>query len=134
MPVGRTKDAGWEIGVSRTVPVPIDEVWRVLVSEAGIAVWLGSGVHLSGDVGEPYETAEGTTGELRSYHPGDRVRLTWQPIDWDHDSTVQIALGDKGDRTLLRFHQERLADSRERERQRTHWKRVADELTQLLDR
>lgn len=132
MPVGRTRDAGWEIGVSRTVAAPVDEVWRVLVDPAGIAVWLGTGVLFTGELGETYETSAGTTGELRSFRPADRIRLTWRPIDWDHDSTVQIALGDRGDRTVLRFHQERLADSRERELQRAHWKSVADELVRLL--
>ena len=29
-PVGLTRDAGWEIGVSRTVPFPIDDVWDFL--------------------------------------------------------------------------------------------------------
>lgn len=31
-PVGKTKDAGWEIGVSRTVPHPIEHVWEMLVT------------------------------------------------------------------------------------------------------
>ena len=41
--VGLTKDAGWEIGVSRTVPHPLDEVWRLLTSDEGLALWLGEG-------------------------------------------------------------------------------------------
>lgn len=133
MTVGRTKDAGWQIGVSRTVAHPVDAVWPALVSDDGLAVWLGPGVRFSGEPGEPYETDSGVTGELRSYRPGDRIRLTWQPADWTHDSTVQIALEDKGPKTGVRFHQERLADSDERELQRSHWKRVAEELARFLD-
>ncbi|MCB1026901.1 MAG: SRPBCC domain-containing protein [Microthrixaceae bacterium] len=125
-PVGKTKDAGWEIGVSRTVPARVERVWAALVSPAGLAVWLGDGAHFEGNAGEPYETADGTSGELRSFRPGDRIRLTWQPADWTHDSTVQIALRDKGEKTGMTFHQERLADSAERERQRAHWRGVAD--------
>ncbi len=132
MPVGKTKDAGWQIGVSVTVGHPAGEVWRTLVSPAGLALWLGEEVNFRGAKGEPYRTADGLCGELRSFRPGDRIRLTWRPADWDHDTTVQIALEDKGDRTGIRFHQERLAGPAEREAQRRHWKRVAGDLTALL--
>ncbi len=125
MPVGKTKDAGWQIGVSITVPRTAPEVWNWLVSPEGLTTWLGSGLAFVGEQGEPYVSEDGTRGELRSFRPLDRIRLTWQPPDWDHDSTVQIALEDKGDRTRIVFHQERLADAEERQRQRTHWKSIA---------
>jgi hypothetical protein len=35
-----------------------------------------------------------------------------------------VAVGDRSGRTLLRFHQERLADSAERSAQRAHWEGV----------
>jgi uncharacterized protein YndB with AHSA1/START domain len=127
-PVGKTKDAGWEIGVSRTVNMPIEAVWELLVSPDVQALWLGSG-ELPTMPGEPYETDEGTVGEVRSFHPNDRIRLTWRPPDWDHDSTVQVAVSAKGpESTVVRFHQDRLADAGERERQRAHWAAIIDEI------
>lgn len=133
MPTGLTKDAGWEIGVSRTLDHPVEAVWRLLVSPAGLAVWLGGGVDFQGHQSEPYRTTEGVHGELRSYRPGDRVRLTWQSATWTHDSTVQVALQAKGDRSVVRFHQERLANAEERRRQRAHWQGVIGKFTRLLD-
>lgn len=132
MPVGKTKDAGWQIGVSLTVHRPAVEVWDWLVSREGLATWLGEGVAFDGIKGEHYETANGTHGELRSYRPLDRIRLTWQPPDWHHDSTVQIAIDDKGDRTRIVFHQERLTDAEERTKQRAHWKSVSTEVASHL--
>jgi uncharacterized protein YndB with AHSA1/START domain len=128
MPVGKTKDAGWQIGVSRTVDVSVEDVWNLLGSDRGTRIWLGSGAKLPERPGQTYETADGTRGELRSRRERDRIRLTWQPQDWDHDTTIQITLEPKGERTVIRFHQERLADERERDRQRTHWRQVADDL------
>lgn len=133
MPVGKTKDAGWQIGVSVTVGHPVEKVWRTLVSPAGLALWLGEDVCFRGDKKEPYRTADGVTGELRSFRPGDRIRLTWRPAHWERDATVQIALEDKGGRTGIRFHQERLAGAAEREAQRRHWKRIAADFAALLD-
>lgn len=128
MPVGKTMDAGWQIGVSITVRRNVVDVWDYLVSTEGLETWLGSGVGLHGGKGETYETKDGTHGELRSYRPLDRIRLTWQPKDWDHETTVQIALDDKGDRTGIAFHQERLADADERRRQREHWRAVSEQV------
>ena len=102
MPVGKTKDAGWEIGVSRTVPLPLEEAWaRIADTEA----WLG-------------EQAD----DVRSHKPLDRIRVGWR------GTIVQVALSPAKTGTTVRFHQERLADADERERQRQHWRAVLDGL------
>ena len=131
MPVGKTKDAGWEIGVSRVVDCSVEEAWALVTSPEGLDVWLGG--PLPPSVGDGYETAGGVRGELRSLRPLDRVRLTWQPPGWSHDSTVQVAVSPApSGRATLRFHQERLAGPDEREAQRTHWRFVLDHLESLL--
>ncbi len=84
--------------------------------------------------GAAYQTSDGTSGEVRSFRPLDRVRLTWQPEDWTHDSTVQFTVSRTASgRTLLRFHQERLADATEREQQRAHWTAVLDAVVTALE-
>ncbi len=133
MPTGLTKDAGWQIGLSRTVQVPLDAVWAFLVSAEGTSVWLGPGALLAENPGVAVTADDGGRGEVRSFRPGDRVRLTWQPAGWDHDSTVQIALRPSASGgTSIRFHQERLIDADQRERQRTHWQAVLAEVIELL--
>ncbi|WP_459644223.1 SRPBCC family protein [Kineococcus sp. NUM-3379] len=133
-PVGLTQDAGWQIGVSRTVDHPVEEVWGFLTSPAGRAVWLGHGVDVLDGRGRAYRTADGTAGEVRSLHDHDRIRLTWRPEGWDHDSTVQVTVRAAGaGRTVLRFHQDRLADAAERARQRAHWRAVLGSVVAALD-
>lgn len=133
-PTGLTKGAGWEIGVSRSVAFPLETVWDFLTSTEGSAVWLGAGVQRLDQPGSAYRTSSGTSGEIRSFRPLDRVRLTWQPEDWSHDSTVQFTVSrTAAGRTLLRFHQERLADATERERQRAHWQVVLDAVVTALE-
>ena len=133
MPVGKTRDAGWQIGVSRTVDRPVEEVWAFLTSAEGLAIWLGDGVTVPSEAGVGYQTADGVRGETRSFHELDRIRLTWQPSGWSHDTTVQIAVRAAGPgRAMLRVHQERLADAAEREQQRRHWQEVIRELVAAL--
>ncbi len=67
---------------------------------------------------------------MRGYRPVDRIRVT------HGTTTVQVALtpAAEGSRTMLRFHQEHLASAEDRERQRTHWQRVMDQVATALDR
>ncbi|HEV7626427.1 MAG TPA: SRPBCC domain-containing protein [Streptomyces sp.] len=99
---GLTKDAGWQIGVSRTLPLP------------GLTL------------------ADGTTGEVRGYREGSRIRLTHRPAGAQTETTVQFTVTPRGGACLLRFHQERLAGSAEREEQRRHWQGVMDEVAAAL--
>jgi uncharacterized protein YndB with AHSA1/START domain len=131
--VGHTRDAGWEIGVSKTVDRPVDEVWDFITSPEGVAIWLGEGVTLSSERGAGYETKAGVHGETRSLRELDRVRLTWQPPGWSHDTTLQLTVRSAGEgRAILVIHQERLADGAEREQQRRHWQGVMNALVAAI--
>ena len=128
MPTGLTQDAGWQIGVSKTLHHPPSEVWEFITSPQGVALWLGPGAELPTGKGAPYNTADGIVGELRSYHPGDRVRLTYGR------TTVQVAVtAAASGNAVLRFHQERLADATDRERRRAHWQSVVTAVAEALD-
>lgn len=131
-PIGLTQDVGFEIGVSRTVDTPASRAWDVIVSDEGVRTWLGSGVHFPAEKGTGYRTDDGTRGEIRSFHPFGRLRLTWQPQDWDHETTVQVTVSERNGKAVVRFHQERLADAGERARQREHWRAVMDDIVALL--
>lgn len=132
--VGRTKDAGWQIGVSKTVEHPVEELWAFITSPDGMAIWLGDGV-IALERGADYETVTGVRGETRSFHELDRLRLTWQPPDWTHDTTLQLVVRSAGaGRSRLTVHQERLADATEREQQRRHWQGVVSEIVEGLAR
>jgi uncharacterized protein YndB with AHSA1/START domain len=131
--VGHTRDAGWEIGVSKTVDHPAEHVWGFVTSPAGIALWLGAGVTVLPEVGAGYETTDGTHGETRGFRELDRVRLTWWPPGWTHDTTLQLTVRPAGaGRAMLRIHQERLADAAEREQQRRHWQGVLNAIVAAL--
>jgi uncharacterized protein YndB with AHSA1/START domain len=131
--VGHTRDAGWEIGVSKTIDRPVEDVWGFITSPAGIAIWLGEGVSVLPERGAGFETAAGVQGETRSVRELDRVRLTWQPGDWPHDTTLQLTVRSAGaGRAILVIHQERLADRAEREKQRSHWQGVVNAIAAAL--
>lgn len=131
MTVGKTRDAGWQVGASRTLHHPLDRVWTTLAEHPEL--WLGPGTGLPTEPGEPWTADDGTCGELRSRHHQDRVRLTLRrPGDW-HDSTVQVTVRPAGSRTMVRFHQERMRDADERSARRVHWQAMLDRLASALE-
>jgi uncharacterized protein YndB with AHSA1/START domain len=132
MPTGLRQDGVWEIGVSRTLPVAMDDAWSFLVSERGLATWLGPGVRLPDQPTELFTSADGGSGELRSFHPLDRVRVQWQPAGADHTTVVQCTVSGRPGGTTVRFHEEHLIDEVEREQQRAHWRAVMDEVEAAL--
>lgn len=128
---GHTTTAGWELGVRTTVPVPAEEAWDYLVGR-GLDVWLGDTV--LGNKGESYETSDGVHGVVRSFHPLDRVRVTWRRAGDTRDSTVQVEVVPAASGTTIAFHHDHLADAAEREAMLAHWADVADRVAADLGR
>ena len=135
--VGETADAGYQVGVQRTVRVEQGALWERLLSPSGLAVWLG-GVDTEGFEAEPgatYEPADCTVGEVRTVSEGERLRMTWQPAGRDEPTTLQLTLScprNDDSKTTLRVHHEKLADADEREAMGAHWRDVLDRIEASL--
>ena len=132
--VGQTADADFQVGVQKTLHVPPDGAWSLLVEGPGRDIWLGRVEGLEFRKGERYRTAEGVWGEIRSVVPGQRIRLTWRRADLAQASTLQLYLVASGEKTSVRFHQERLSSLEERERMRAHWREALERLLELTHR
>lgn len=122
---GQTADAGFQVGVQKTIPIENERLWHFLISPDGLRMWLGGGIdNLELTKGAAYQTEDGTVGEVRSVSPGEKLRLTWQPAHWENRSTLQLYLLANGDKTALRFHHEKLADAKQRSEMKAHWQEV----------
>lgn len=130
---GLTKDAGWELGVRTTVAAPLPIVWGFLLGE-GLPFWLGELDALPTEKGAAFTTADGVRGSIRSLTEGYRVRLTWRPDDWPHDTTLQLTVKEAVTGTTIGFHHEKLADREERRMMLGHWKNVADAIADHFSR
>lgn len=122
--VGETAEAGFEVGVRRSVDASVDDVWELLTSRPDL--WLGSPVIFR--KGERY-SVQGATGQIRVVKPGDRLRLTWQPEGWAAPATMQIALsGAQSGKTTITGHVEKLPDVEARDAMRVYLREALDRL------
>lgn len=106
----------------------LQAAWDLMLSPAGVAIWLGEGVPLPLETGGRYETADGTAGEIRSVRPRDRVRLTWRPPDREQEATLQFALRETPTGCAIGFHAEHLVSAEDREAVRARLRGVLDRL------
>lgn len=128
--VGKTADVGYQIGVRRTLSCGEEDLWSLILSPAGMSVWLGGAIELAD--GASYTLDDGTRGEVRVYKPWSHIRLTWQPEGWARPSTVQVRVGAASRGTTLSFHQENLADGEARTAMKAHWERVIEKLSAMI--
>ncbi len=125
---GLTKDAGWQLGIRRTLPVSPEELWDHLLGD-GLPLWLGDTV--LGDKGASFTTPDGGAGEIRGRQEGRKVRLVWRPAGADHETTIQVTVTPAASGATLGIHQERLLGPDERERMLVHWRSVIDAIAGL---
>ena len=125
-PVGRTRDAGWQIGARRTFNVRIEDAWNWLTSSEGARAWLGEPQNLSFIKGEEYFLVDGSQGEVRVFKPNSHLRITYQPGYWPRASTIQVRVLDRKERTSIVFHEENLPNAEARQERRQHYFRALD--------
>ena len=130
-PVGLTKDAGWQIGVRRTVAMSVEDAWDLLFSDGGLKVWLGDPVNITFAKGEPYQLKDGTTGEIRVFKPLSHIRLTFDPPGAVRTSTIQVRVLANDGRCTIAFHQEHLSSAAERGQRRRFFQQAMDQLMEL---
>ena len=121
------------MGVRVTVEAPLPAVWDYLLGE-GLPLWLGEINTLPTEKGAAFETRDGLRGTIRSYTEHLRVRMTWQPDDWPHDTLLQVTVKEAATGTTIGFHHEKLADREERKLMLGHWKNVIAQLANHFTR
>jgi uncharacterized protein YndB with AHSA1/START domain len=114
------------VEVTRTIQATPDRVWQLMTSPSGSAALLGDGAVLGGK-GEPWRTAAGPHGVVRSYHPLEQLRVSWHADDDAPASLVEMDLRPAGDGTELVVRHERLADATMVDL-RQHWSEAVDRL------
>jgi uncharacterized protein YndB with AHSA1/START domain len=131
--VGRTAEAGFQVGVQRTLPIDAETLWNVLATADGQRMWLGDVKDaVPFEKGVRYETLDGISGEIRSVAMGTRLRLTWRRLQDAEPTTLQFYITPKQSRSALQFHHEKLRDAGHREEMKVHWQEVLKALAEIV--
>jgi uncharacterized protein YndB with AHSA1/START domain len=123
---GKT-DGPLAVQVSRSVAAPVAHVWEVLVSPSGSQALLGDGATL-GAKGEPFHSADGSSGFVRSYHPLEQLRVSWHETPDSPPSIVELDLRADGTATVLELRADRILDDNHKLRLEQRWGAGLDRL------
>jgi hypothetical protein len=109
-------------------------LWNFLLSPEGLEIWLGAGIPFEFEEGSTYQLKDGTYGEVRVISPGSHWRITRQPRDpaYQRASTIQVRVIDKGEKSVLAFHEEHLPNQHQRESRRDYYLGVFQKIKVLL--
>ncbi len=130
--VGQTKDAGFQIGLRKTLPISVNNAQDFLFSNEGLDIWLGKLMSNNLELNKTYKTKDGIEGKIKILKPLSHIRLTWKKKNWINISTVQIRVINAKDKTTISFHQEKLLDSAQRDEMKNHWANIMDRLSKKL--
>ncbi len=129
----KVKDLGFQVSVSKVFSVNIEKMWKFLLSEEGIAVWLGKISIDDFEIQKAFLTSEGIEGKLSVFVPNCHLRLKWKPKHWQRLSTIELRVTNRKGRASVIFHQTGFFEIEKREEMRTYWKgiisKMNDELT-----
>ncbi len=133
--IKKPKDLGFQVSVSKTFSVSTEAMWAFLLSEAGIAVWLGEIKMDDFELQKPFITKTGIEGKLTVFVPNCHVRFRWKPSNWEKPSTVELRVTDTKGKSRIIFHHTGFFKIEQQEELRSYWKNVCEKMiTQFLDK
>ncbi|MGG7665069.1 hypothetical protein [Dyadobacter sp. BHUBP1] len=128
--------SGYEVGVSRTFPLPVQKAWELIASEQGLSTWLGPLVDGRVGMGESFKTQDGIVGTVTVLAPGSHFRVAWKPEYWRYNSTLQVrVVGSKSKsagKSVISFHHEKLPRAADRDAMKRHWQEKLSDLAEII--
>jgi activator of HSP90 ATPase len=128
----KAKDIGFQVSVSKVFSVTTETMWEFLLSEEGIAVWLGKFPIDDFDIQKPFVTEAGIEGKLTVFIPDCHLRLKWKPKHWQKLSTIELRVTNRKGKATVIFHQTGFFEIEKREEMRTYWKNIISKMMEKL--
>jgi activator of HSP90 ATPase len=122
--VGLTKNVGFQFSITKTCAVSVDTAWDFLLSESGIAMWLGD-IHFDDfESNKPLTTKAGIEAKITIFRPDSHIRLAWKPTHWDNNSFIEIRVLTNKGRAKLGLRHTHMVSVEQREEVKAYWTKV----------
>jgi activator of HSP90 ATPase len=132
--IGLTKNVGFQFSITKTCAVSVDTAWDFLLSELGVAMWLGDIDFEDFELNNPLTTKAGIDAKITIFRANSHIRLAWKPRHWDNNSFIEIRVLTNKGRAKLGLLHTHMVSIAQREEVKVYWTKVihkiALELTQ----
>jgi activator of HSP90 ATPase len=131
--IGLTKNVGFQFSITKTCAVSVDTAWDFLLSELGVAIWLGD-IHFDDfELNNPLTTKAGIDAKITIFRANSHIRLAWKPRHWDNNSFIEIrVLTNKGRAKLGLLHTHMISIA-QREEVKIYWTNVIHKIALELN-
>jgi activator of HSP90 ATPase len=130
--VGLTKNVGFQFSITKTCAVSIDAAWDFLLSESGIAIWLGSINFDDFELNHPLTTKAGIDAKITIFKPDSHLRLAWKPAHWDNISFIEIRVLNNKNRAKIGLLHMHMLSVAQRDEVKTYWTNVMHRIHDAL--
>jgi activator of HSP90 ATPase len=120
----KVKDLGFQVSVSKVFSVTTETMWEFLLSEEGIAVWLGKFPIEDFEIQKSFVTEDGIEGKLTVFVPNCHLRLKWKPKHWQKFTTIELRVTNRKGKASVIFYQAVFFEIEKREEMRIYWKNI----------
>jgi activator of HSP90 ATPase len=126
--VGLTKNVGFQFSITRTYAVSTDAAWDFLLSESGVAIWLGTIDFQDFELNNPFTTAEGIEAKITIFKADAYLRLAWKPQHWDNMSSIEIRVFDVKGRAKIGLLHTWMRDGQQRAEVKAYWGKIFEKI------
>jgi activator of HSP90 ATPase len=127
--VGLTKNVGFQFSITKTCAVSVDTAWDFLLSESGIAMWLGD-IHFDDfELNNPLTTKAGIEAKITIFKADSHLRLAWKPKHWDNNSFIEIRVLTNKGRAKLGLLHTHMTSIEQREEVKAYWAKIMYEIS-----
>jgi activator of HSP90 ATPase len=126
--VGLTKNVGFQFSITKTCAVSVDEAWDFLLSESGIAIWLGD-IHFEDfELNNSLITKSGIEAKITIFKADSHLRLAWKPPNWSNNSFIEIRVLTNKDRAKLGLLHTHMMSIEQRQEVKIYWTKIMHEM------
>jgi activator of HSP90 ATPase len=130
--VGLTKNVGFQFSITKTCAVSVDTAWDFLLSESGIALWLGDIYFDDFELNNPLTTKAGIEAKIMIFKADSHLRLAWKPKHWDNNSFIEIRILTNKGRAKLGLLHTHMTSIEQREEVKAYWAKIIHEMSLVL--
>lgn len=133
---GQNEKGEYSVSVTKSIPMARPKLWKWLISDEGQELWLRPLAPIAVEKGAEYESSGvdgGIFGKIRTLKAPERIRLSWQEVDWPKPNVVQVHIVARPKEScLLVFAQEGMRDARLKETMRSYWRARAEDIAKAI--
>lgn len=131
---GQNAKGEYMVTATKSIAVPARVVWKKLISDEGLKIWLKSLFEVSIKAGVVFETEDGFFGQIRTVKASRRIRMMWNEPNWARPTTLQVTLVEKPKgKSILVFDHTQIRDTRVHTAMRKRWRTAADEFALIVE-